>query len=404
MAASETSALFQPIRIGSVEVRNRVILGPMALMDAQPPGFASIQTRAFYAERAAGGVGLIITGGSVATRWAWEAAAFPNVLRFDSNETLASLSEVAETVHRHDTKIFAQLMQGYGRGGTQRTRGVRSAAASEVPLIAEKGFSIPGFTERYVGETPRELKIDEIREIESQMGEAAARAKRAGFDGVEVPCFVGYLGASFLSPALNKRTDEYGGSFENRTRFIINNVRRIKEMAGNDFTVGVRLTCCDHVKGGIEMEESVRFAEILEAEGVDYISLFMGGYEVMELTASVSDGLMLEYGYPQAFKRAVDIPIIIPGIHDPRNASATVAAGHADLISVTRPLLADPLWAEKARLGRSDEINKCDRNNSCISRLFRGLPVRCSQNPQMGWERNNSVRAGHSNFPEVVDA
>lgn len=385
-----TSALFEPIKIGPLRISNRIMMGPMALMDAHPPGYASEQTRANYAARAAGGVGLIVTGGTVATKWAWEAAPFANVLQFDTDETLASLSEVAETVHRFGTKIFAQLMQGYGRGGSSRTRGVQSAAASAVPIVLENGLGLPGLSNKFVGETPRELGLEEIEQIEQAVGEAAARAKRAGFDGVEIPCFVGYLGASFFSPVLNRRTDRYGGSFENRIRFIINNVRQVKSNVGADFPVGVRLTCDDYVQGGIRIEEALRFAKILETEGVHYISLFMGGYEVMEVANSTRDGMLLERGFPQEFKRILGIPVVIPGIHSPVAAAKALADGHADMISVTRPLLADPNWARKARTGRADDINVCDRQNACVVRLFNGLPVRCRVNPELGWEREKS--------------
>ena len=390
---TDTEALFTPLAIGGVTIKNRVVMGPMALLDAHPPGYASEQTRAAYAARAAGGVGLIVTGGTVATRWAWESAPFAPVMRFDTPETLPSLSELTETVHRHDVKIFAQLMQGYGRGGSSRMRGVQSVAASAVPLVAQKGFGIEGYTDPYVGETPRALPVAEIREIEAAMGVAARHAVRAGFDGVEIPCFVGYLAAGFFSPLLNRREDEYGGSFDNRCRFIINNVRSVRAAIGPDIPVGVRLTCSDHVPGGIELEEALQLAQRLESEGVDYLSLFMGSYEVMEIAASQRDNLFEDHGYAQAFKAAVKIPIMVPGMHDPRNAARAVAAGHVDFAVVTRPLLADPEWANKARRGEVESITPCDRSNFCVTRLLGGLPVRCHRNPRMGWERDG-VRAG----------
>jgi len=260
-----------------------------------------------------------------------------------------------------------------------------------VPMILENGLGLPGLTDRFIGETPRELHIDEIEQIEAAVGDAAVRAKRAGFDGVEIPCFVGYLGAGFFSPVLNRRNDRYGGSFENRIRFIVHNVRQVKSKAGADFPVGVRLTCDDYVDGGIRLEEALRFAKVLEEEGVHYISLFIGGYEVMEVVNSMRDGLILERGYPQAFKKELKIPIMIPGIHDPAIAAKAIADGNIDMISVTRPLLADPLWARKAANGEVDSINPCDRGNACVVRLFNGLPVRCAKNPNFGWERDRPV-------------
>ena len=383
----DTDVLFEPIRIGSVPVKNRVVMGPMALADSFPPGYASAQTRAVYAERAAGGVGMIIMGGTVGTRQAWQSAPFANVLRFDTEETLASLAEIPETVHRFDCRIFAQLMQGYGRGGSSRIRGVQSAAASPSQLVLKGGMGIPGFMDDYVGEMPRELKLDEIEVIEEEVGVAAARAQRAGFDGVELPCFIGYLAAGFLSPRLNRRTDRYGGSLENRARFIINNVRQVRERTGADFPVGVRLTADDHVKGGIRLEESLQVARWLVDEGVNYINVFEGGYEVMELTSSTRDGQMLDNGTPQAFTRELDVPVLCPGVHDPHNAARMIAAGQADMVSLTRALLADPRWADKTRLGRTADITRCDRSSECVSLLFKGLPVRCRNNAELGWER-----------------
>jgi 2,4-dienoyl-CoA reductase-like NADH-dependent reductase (Old Yellow Enzyme family) len=180
----ETDVLFEPIRIGSLPVKNRIVMGPM-----------------------------IIMGG----------------------------------------RIFAQLMQGYGRGESSRIRGVQSGAASPSGLVLKGGMGIPGFMDDYVGEMPCELELDEIEAIEEEVGVAAARAQRAGFDGVELPCFIGYLAAGFLSPLLNRRTDRCGGSLENRARFIIKNVRQVRRRTGADFPVGVRLTADDHVEGGIRL-------------------------------------------------------------------------------------------------------------------------------------------------------
>ena len=140
----DTDVLFEPVHIGSVPVKNRIVMGPMALADSFPPGYASAQTRAVYAERAAGGVGMIIMGGTVGTRQAWQSAPFANVLRFDTEETLASLAEIPETVHRFDCRIFAQLMQGYGRGGSSRIRGVQSAAASPASWSLRAAWAFRG--------------------------------------------------------------------------------------------------------------------------------------------------------------------------------------------------------------------------------------------------------------------
>jgi len=122
-------------------------------------------------------------------------------------------------------------------------------------------------------------------------------------------------------------------------------------------------------------------------EGVNYVNVFEGGYEVMELTSSTRDGQMLDNGTPQAFTRELDVPVLCPGVHDPHNAARMIAAGQADMVSLTRALLADPHWADKTRLGRTADITRCDRSNECVSLLFKGLPVRCRNNAELGWER-----------------
>ena len=388
---ADLDPLFTPLTIGLVTVANRIVMGPMSLSDTQPPGFASAQTIAMYGARAAGGAGLIITGGTVGTRTAWDGRPYANVLRLDTDETLASLSELPETVHRYGVKIFAQLMQGYGRAGSSRYSGIIPAAASAEPMILEQGLQLPGLSERFVGETPRALSSVELEQIENDVAAAAQRAQRAGFDGIELPCMLCYLAGELLSPLYNRRTDEYGGSFENRTRFIRNNVRRVRSAVGDNFAIGVRLVSDDLLEGGVGLEESLQLAQLLEADGADYLALFLGSYERIDVAASRVDGVMVERGIPQAFKRAVRIPILIPGVHDPLRAADAIAVGAADAVVQTRTLLADPAWANKIRDGKTGEITACDRNNHCFVRLFSGLPVRCRQNPELGWERLRSL-------------
>ena len=383
----DIDALFTPLTIGPVTIPNRIVMGPMSLSDTQPPGFASAQTIAMYAARAAGGVGLIITGGTVGTRVAWDARPYANVLRLDTDETLASISELPETMHRYGVKIFAQLMQGYGRAGTSRYSGIVPAAASAEPMILEEGLQLPGLSERYVGETPRALTPAELGTIEADVVAAALRAQRAGFDGVELPCMLSYLAGELLSPLYNQRTDAYGGTFENRTRFIRNNVRDVRAAVGDTMAIGVRLVSDDLLDGGVGLDESLRLAQLLEADGADYLAIFFGSYERIDMAASRVDGVMVERGIPQAFKRAVHIPVLVPGVHDPQRAGNMITAGAADATVQTRTLLADPGWANKVRSSALDAITACDRNNHCFVRLFTGLPVRCRQNPDLGWER-----------------
>ena len=177
----------------------------------------------------------------------------------------------------------------------------------------------------------------------------------------------------------------------------------MRRYTGTEFPVGVRLTANDHLPGGIGLDESLQVARWLVDEGVNYINVFEGGYEVMELASSTRDGQQIENGTPQAFKAAVNVPILCPGVHSPINAARMISAGQADMVSLTRALLADPQWATKTAQGRPDDIVACDRTSSCVSLLFQGLPVRCHRNPEMGWERLHPTLAPvPDQTPEVL--
>jgi 2,4-dienoyl-CoA reductase (NADPH2) len=381
--------LSKPIKIGSVEVRNRVVLAPMALNDASPPGFPSEQTKAFYAARAKGGVGLVILGGTFSTKLGWDTNRFPNVFRMDNSDTLPSMYELVERVHAFGTKIFVQFMPCLGRQGSSRRTGVQVVSCTAEAFISPEevwpeGVRFPG---GIVGELPRELSISEIVALEDESANSALRVKAAGFDGIEIPCMHGYLLLCFLSPRVNKRTDSYGGTFENRIRFLLNTLRKTRENVGPDFPLGVRLCANEHVEGGLSCQDCVEVAKILEKEGVDYIHLADGVYETHHYMLPEKEGSLLEHGEPQAFKKALKIPVITPSIHDPDVAEAAVAHGDTDLIASGRQMLADAEWANKVIEGRIKDIRRCDRDGACYVNLFFGLPVRCKINPDTGRER-----------------
>ena len=380
--------LFRPIKIGNIEIKNRIVMSPMALCDAHPPGYPSEQTKAVFAARAKGGAGLIIMGGTLSTRIGWETCGGHNY-RIDVPGTLGAMCEVAERVHAYGTKCFVQLMQCLGRQGTSRNTGVQPVSCTaEAYSTAEEdlpeGMKFPG---GLAGELPRELTVSEIEALEDEEADSAIRAVAAGFDGIEIPCHHGYLALSFLSPRINKRNDLYGGGLENRIRFILNTVRKTRDRIGPDFPLGVRLCAAEHVEGGLTCNESVEAAKILEKEGIDFVDLADGVYEKHKYISPEADGTLLEHGEPQAFKKALNIPVIIPSIHDPDMAEAAVRNGSTDMVALGRQLLADPDWANKVKEGKVDSIVKCDRDNKCIMRFFFGLPVRCPLNPNLGRER-----------------
>jgi 2,4-dienoyl-CoA reductase-like NADH-dependent reductase (Old Yellow Enzyme family) len=379
--------LFKPISLGSLEIRNRIVMLPMAMNDAHPPGFPSEQTQAFFASRARGGVGLIVVGGTYATRLGWETSGMHN-FRIDVESTLPSFARLVQRVHAFGARIFVQLMQCAGRQGTSRVSGVQPVSCTAEAFASSEetwpeGLKFPGGLS---GEVPRELSIEEIIELEDEVANSALMAKAAGFDGVEIPCHHGYLSLSFLSPRINKRRDLYGGNLENRMRFIFNSVVKVREKVGPDFALGVRLCSSEHIEGGLSCKESVEVARLLEKE-LDFFSLADGVYETAKFVFPEKDGTLLEHGEPQAFKKVLKIPLITPSIHDPNMAEAAIRDEKTDMVGLGRQLIADEEWANKMMKGRANEIRKCDRDNACLVNFFFGLPVRCAINPNSGREQ-----------------
>lgn len=382
-------SLFQPIKINGVEIKNRIVMSPMLLNDAYPAGYVSEQSKALFAARAKGGVGLVILGGTAHTKWAWETATYSNSFRMDIDDTLSGFSELVDRVHAFDAKIFCQLMQSFGRVGSSKRYGVQPESCTAEPLVAAEdafpeGLRIPG---GHAWEIPRELPTSEIIEIEDASADSATRIVAAGFDGMEIACHLSYLAASFLSPLVNKRTDLYGGSFQNRMRFLLNTVRKIRDKIGPDFPMGIKLICNEHVEGGLTAEESAEIAKVLEKEGMGYVALADGCYQSLKFANPAEDGTLLKHGELQAFKKKLKIPIMAHSYHDPDIAEKVVAERKTDMVVLGRQLLADPDWANKVKDGKVSEITRCDRDNFCLLRLFLGLPVRCKLNPNLGRER-----------------
>jgi 2,4-dienoyl-CoA reductase-like NADH-dependent reductase (Old Yellow Enzyme family) len=385
---NDRSSLFQPIRINGAEIKNRIVMAAMAVGDGSPLGYPTKQTIAFYTARARGGVGLIVLGGCVSTKRAWNETPFGGNYRTDLEEAVPALRELVDAVHALDAKIFLEPMASFGRLGSSKKSGLQPVApTAERLVIPENAFpdimTVPGGR---VMEMPREITIPEIGALEDEMAQSASIAQRAGFDGIEIAAHMSYLVTSFLSPRTNKRTDIYGGSLENRMRFLRNIVDKSRAVVGLGFPVGVKLICNEHVDGGLTVADTVEIGKALERAGVDYLSLSDGCYETLKYSTPSEDGALLKHGEPQAFKSTLSIPIVVPSVHDPDLAADTITRGNADMIAFGRPLLADPSWANKTREGKVGEILRCDHDDYCILRLMTGMTVRCKLNPAMGRE------------------
>jgi 2,4-dienoyl-CoA reductase-like NADH-dependent reductase (Old Yellow Enzyme family) len=385
--AEPADVLFQPLTINTLTIANRIVMGPMAVLATEADGRPSAQTIAFLQERAKGGVGLIILGGTTSTRRAGGESPVKGVLRLEEERFLGDLRRLTDAVHEHGTPIIAELSAGFGPMAKPSPEWPLIAASAKNIVMRPdqfpKGIKVPA--ER-VTPTPREATVEEIRQIERETAESALRCQRAGFDGVEVAAHMSYFLASFLSSRKNVRTDEYGGSIENRARVLVNIVRLIREEAGPEFPIGLRISANEHVEGGQGPEEYAAIAQVVEREGLDYVALSDGNYESMYRSAPETDAAAVEHGEAQVFRQALSCALIVGSTHDPHRAAQVVADGHADAVMFARQMIADPQYANKVRDGRADAIVRCDRDNLCMRRMIMGMPIRCTVNPRMGRE------------------
>lgn len=391
------TVLASPLTINKLEIRNRIILGPMAVLRPTEEGRPSAQTIAFLKRRAKGGVGLVIVGGSVCSDRAWNESPFAPNLRFDKDEFVADLEHLTEAVHEYGTPVFAQLFPSFGRMGVPRNGRWISAASPKPVSIGAGGlpdhFYIPGGRTTPV---PHEASIEEIKELEATVVAAARRARAAGFDGVEIGAHMCYFYSSFLSPLANRRTDEYGGSAENRARILRDAVAAVRAEVGPDYPVGVRMSVNDHMPGGQGPEGFAQVAAHIARAGLDFISLSEGNYESMRDNAPSTSGDMLAHGEPQAFRKALGngVRLFLSSTPDPGQAAGAITGGHVDASMLARQMLADPDYAVKVIEGREAEIVWCDHTNSCLRRLILNAPVACHKNPEMGREDPNARRSG----------
>mgnify|MGYP001826850334 CR=1 FL=1 len=287
-------------------------------------------------------------------------------IRADTDEQLDGLKQLAHVIKNEGALACLQI-----------NHVGRFAAAASEPVA-------PSALETF-GRKPRALDKSEIARIEDQFASAALRAQRAGFDMVEVHGGTGYLLSQFLSPRTNKRTDEYGGSLENRQRFSLEVFAKIKAAAG-DFPVGYRFLADEWLPDGLSLDESVQFAKTLAADGVAYISVMGGTYESFSLPEIVAKSRQQAYmlDLAAAVKKNVDVPVISAGrFSSGEVAEKALADGKTDLIGLARVLWADPEWPEKVRTGRESDIIQCDPEcpDACTQMVMKGRPAFCVQWP-----------------------
>jgi mycofactocin system FadH/OYE family oxidoreductase 2 len=367
--------LFSPLSIGNITVRNRILQTAHVKLFAYD-AVDSQRNVDYQAARARGGAGLLITGNRVVHPTS--TTGFPRVAWAYLPEALEADRRLTEAVHEHDAVIFAQLNH-FGLNAS-------SDSADDLRVLwGPSAVKSPAY-----GETPKEMEHEDIEQVVEWWGRSAELTREGGFDGTEVHISHSYLLHQFLSPLYNKRTDEYGGSFENRLRFAREVIDEVRRRAGSDWVVGVRISLTDFVPGGLDVEDAVRVAQELErAGGIDYVNVTAAGYHNIWRAiepSDVPDGYLVDLS--AQVKAAVSLPVFtVGGIKDAAFAEEILAAGKADMVAMTRAQIADPEFANKAREGREDEIVHCIRGNQgCIGRVFKGLPIACTVNPAAGRE------------------
>ena len=377
-ASTRYPLLFSPLALGPVTVANRIVFAAH-LTNYAEDGLPSEQHAAYYAARAAGGAGLIITEEHSVhpTDWPYE-----KLIHGFNPAVVAGYRRITDAVHRHGTPIFAQINHNGGQA---------SGMYSRLPVWAPSPVADPLFRE-----VPKAVDHAEIAEVVAGYALVADHCRQGGFDGVELQCSHSSIVRGFLSPATNLRHDEYGGSLANRARLLLQIVAAVRHAIGPSLALGVRLCGDELIEGGTTIDDAVAVAQMVQGQGlVDYINTSIG-----VATASlymIEASMAVPPGYasfiPSAIREAVDLPVVGVGrFKDPAQAERALAQGHSDLIGVVRGQIADPDFAVKARTGRTEAIRLClSCNQECVGRMGLNRWLGCIENPATGREAQRAA-------------
>ena len=376
MGKSIFSKMFEPIEIGQMTVRNRVIMPAMATCFASSDCIVTDQLISYYAKRAEGGVGLIIIEGACIDNPMGRA--LPNQVCIDDDKYISGLKKLVNAVHSYGVKIAVQL---HHAGPNTHLEGTQPVGPSPVPLAHR------------TNEIPRELTREEIKTIVNKFALGAQIAQEAGFDAVELLCAHGYLLNRFLSPHANKRQDEYGGSGEKRIRILQEIIAAIRTKAGKNFPILCKVPGDDYVDGGIEIEESIAISNRLREMGVNGLTITGGSSESRFPHIA-------PMGYPRGWqaylakkiREKVNLPIAAMGkINRPGVIEDILKDGKVDMVAIGRGLIAEPELVIKTEQNRVDQIIPCMSCNHCLDRIYEGKALRCSVNPLAGREYDTRI-------------
>ncbi|WP_136440940.1 FAD-dependent oxidoreductase [Pacificoceanicola onchidii] len=369
--------LFSPITIGPLTLRNRIVSTghETHLNDKGQIGDRMI---AYHEARARGGAGLIMTEVALVHS---SAVFVADPIRVDTDACIPGYARLAEVVHGHGTGLIAQLFHPG-----------REMLASE-DGTAPVSYSASATPNERFHVMPRPMTPEMIAEVIAAYGDAAVRMQKAGLDGVEIVASHGYLPAQFLNPQVNHREDDYGGSLDNRTRFIRDIAVDIRAKTGADFVIGLRLSGNELSHDGVDLEEMLCACDRIASDAViDYFSVAAGSSATLAGSVHIAPPMFEEVGYTaplgQAIRDRTGVTTIVTGrLNQPQDAEQVIASGQADLCGMTRAMICDPDMADKARSGRAEDIRACiGCNQACIGHFHDGYPISCIQNPVSGRE------------------
>lgn len=430
--------LFSPMKIGNVEIKNRIVMAPMCMGFGQYNGCATETMMDYYEERAKGGVGLIFT--EITRINDITGASSFGQLGMSHDYQIPALREMADRIHKHNCKIMVELHHpgrqnlglmigtvpicniGSKLMGNLYTKILTQAVIPQGKKLQDKHIVprtvAPSKCERskMSDSVNRELSVNEIKRIICQFIEGAVRVKKAGCDGVELHAAHGYLIQQFLSPNTNKRTDQYGGSLENRMRFLLEIIDGIRSNCGKDFPIVVRLTVDEMYSEigqngkGYNLEEGIKMAKILSDKGIDAIDVSSAAYDTFNywLEPTTFSPGWRKY-LASEVKKVVDIPVIAANlIRSPKQAEMQLEEGTQDFISLGRPLIADPHWPNKVKSGNENLIKRCVCCLYCFESMMKGAYKythgNCSVNPFVGRENVSLKQNGNGRKVLIIGA
>ncbi len=389
MTPTKLEPLFEPFSIRNMTLKNRLVQTSMYSWYATSEGEVSDRHMAYMVRRARGGAGLIMVENTCIDWETGRGSGMP--IRIDEDRFIPGLNDLANALHREGAKIGVQLYHA-GRQSDARARLVKAGIATDEPAP----LSASDVTSTAIGDQPRPMLVSEIDDMVEKFAAAALRAVNAGIDVIEVHAVHGYLLTQFFSPQTNHRDDEYGGSLENRARFLRRVVRRVREVVGPDYPLICRFSADERVPGGASIEDNLQLARWLADDGIDVFNVSAGTYEARQwiyVPAGVEPGVLVPLA--TAVREATGKPVI--GISrlgmDLGKAAEFVASGAIDLVGMGRSQLADPDTVAKNRAGRADDVRPCIACAECAREFIaKQKRMQCVVNPELGYEFRGTMR------------